>query len=220
MKVLIIGGVAAGTKAAAKLKREDRNLDITIIAKDKDISYAGCRLPYYIGGLIQERSELIVNTTRKYASMTGVEVVTNMEAIAVDKENNTVVAKNLLTNEKVNYNYDKLIIATGAKPVTPPIDGITKHGVFSLRVPNDAVNIREYITNNAVKKAVIVGGGFIGLEVAENLLAQQVEVTLIDFADQIMPNVIDFELAKLCSKTFTKTRYENFNGCKSSRSSR
>ena len=83
MKVLIIGGVAAGTKAAAKLKRENRDLDITIIAKDKDISYAGCGLPYYIGGLIQNRSELIVNTPQKYSSMTGVEVITNMEAVAL-----------------------------------------------------------------------------------------------------------------------------------------
>lgn len=214
MKVLIIGGVAAGTKVAAKLKREDRNLDITIIAKDKDISYAGCGLPYYIGGLIQDRSELIVNTPQKYASMTGVEVITNMEAIAVDKENNTVVAKNLLTDEKVNYNYDKLIIATGAKPVTPPIDGIIKQGVFSLRMPNDAVNIREYITTNAVKKAVIVGGGFIGLEVAENLLAQQVEVTLIDFADQIMPNVIDFELANYVQRHLQKQGMRILTGVK------
>lgn len=204
MKILIIGGVAAGTKAAAKLKRENRDLDITIIAKDGDISYAGCGLPYYIGGFIEDRSSLIVNTPQKYAAMTGVNVLTNVEAIAVDNNNHTVIAKNLITNEEASYAYDKLIIATGASPITPPIEGIKKQGVFSLRLPNDAVNIRDYVTNNQVKKAVIVGGGFIGLEVAENLLAQKVDVTVIDFAPQIMPNVIDPEIASYVQKHLQK----------------
>lgn len=204
MKILIIGGVAAGTKAAAKLKRENRDLDITIIAKDGDISYAGCGLPYYIGGFIKDRSSLIVNTPQKYAAMTGVNVLTNVEAIAVDNNNHTVIAKNLITNEEASYAYDKLIIATGASPITPPIEGIKKQGVFSLRLPNDAVNIRDYVTNNQVKKAVIVGGGFIGLEVAENLLAQKVDVTVIDFAPQIMPNVIDPEIASYVQKHLQK----------------
>ena len=204
MKILIIGGVAAGTKAAAKLKRENRDLDITIIAKDGDISYAGCGLPYYIGGFIKDRSSLIVNTPQKYAAMTGVSVLTNVEAIAVDNNNHTVIAKNLITNEEASYAYDKLIIATGASPITPPIEGVKKQGVFSLRLPNDAVNIRDYVTNNQVKKAVIVGGGFIGLEVAENLLAQKVDVTVIDFAPQIMPNVIDPEIASYVQKHLQK----------------
>ena len=102
MKILIIGGVAAGTKAAAKLKRENRDLDITIIAKDGDISYAGCGLPYYIGGFIKDRSSLIVNTPQKYAAMTGVSVLTNVEAITVDNNNHTVIAKNLITNEEAS----------------------------------------------------------------------------------------------------------------------
>ena len=118
----------------------------------------------------------------------------------MDNNNHTVIAKNLITNEEASYAYDKLIIATGASPITPPIEGIKKQGVFSLRLPNDAVNIRDYVTNNQVKKAVIVGGGFIGLEVAENLLAQKVDVTVIDFAPQIMPNVIDPEIASYVQK--------------------
>lgn len=204
MNILIIGGVAAGTKVAAKLKRENRNLDITIIAKDADISYAGCGLPYYIGGTIPNRSDLIVNTPQKYAAMTGVNVITNMEATSVDDKAHTVLATNLLTNEQQHFTYDKLIIATGASPVKPPINGINKQGVFSLRLPNDAVNIRDYIEQHQVNKAVIVGGGFIGLEVAENLLAKNIEVTVIDFAPQIMPNVIDPEIAQYVQKHLQK----------------
>lgn len=136
--------------------------------------------------------------------MTGVSVLTNVEAITVDNNNHTVIAKNLITNEEASYAYDKLIIATGASPITPPIEGVKKQGVFSLRLPNDAVNIRDYVTNNQVKKAVIVGGGFIGLEVAENLLAQKVDVTVIDFAPQIMPNVIDPEIASYVQKHLQK----------------
>lgn len=204
MKVLIIGGVAAGTKTAAKLKRADRSVDVTLIAKDKDISYAGCGLPYYVGGIIEDKSGLIVNTPQKYAAMTGVNVVTGMEAFKLDSENKTVLAKDVDTGEVSSYTYDKLVIATGASPVVPPITGIDKAGVFKLRVPDDAVNMRDYLKNNNVKKAVVVGGGFIGLEAAENLQAQGVEVTVIDFASQIMPNVIDPEIAAFVQKHLQK----------------
>ena len=204
MKVLIIGGVAAGTKTAAKLKRADRSIEVTLIAKDKDISYAGCGLPYYVGGLIPDKSGLIVNTPQKYAAMTGVNVITGMEAFKVDNKAKTVAAKNVDTGEIVAYPYDKLVIAVGASPVVPPIKGIDKQGVFKLRVPDDAVSMRDYLQNNAVKKAVVVGGGFIGLEAAENLQAQGVDVTVIDFADQIMPNVIDPEIAAFVQKHLQK----------------
>ena len=204
MKVLIIGGVAAGTKTAAKLKRADRSVDVTLIAKDKDISYAGCGLPYYVGGIIEDKSGLIVNTPQKYAAMTGVNVVTGMEAFKLDSENKTVLAKDVDTGEVSSYTYDKLVIAVGATPVVPPIAGIDKAGVFKLRVPDDAVNMRDYLKNSNVKKAVVVGGGFIGLEAAENLQVQGVEVTVIDFASQIMPNVIDPEIAAFVQKHLQK----------------
>lgn len=204
MKVLIIGGVAAGTKTAAKLKRADRSAEVTLIAKDKDISYAGCGLPYYVGGLIPDKSGLIVNAPQKYAAMTGVDVITGMEAFKVDSEAKIVSAKNVDTEEIISYPYDKLVIAVGASPVIPPIKGLDKQGVFKLRVPDDAVTMRDYLKNNAVKKAVVVGGGFIGLEAAENLKAQGIDVTVIDFADQIMPNVIDPEIAAFVQKHLQK----------------
>ena len=200
MKVLIIGGVAAGTKTAAKLKREDRSIDVTLITKDKDISYAGCGLPYYVGGLIEEPGELIVNTPQKFAALTGVTVYTGREAVKLDSAAKTVQAKNLENGEMETYSYDRLVIAVGASAAVPPVDGMDKTGVFKMRTPEDAVTMRSYIEENNVKKAVVIGAGFIGLEVAENLKAQGISVTVIDFASQVMPNILDPEMAGYVKK--------------------
>lgn len=204
MKVLIIGGVAAGTKTAAKLKRLDRSAEVTILTKSRDISYAGCGLPYYVGGLIETRGELIVNTPEKYAALTGTEVLTGREAVRLDANAKTVTAKNLSTGAEEVYAYDKLVIASGASPSVPPVDGLALDGVFTMRTPDDAIAVRSYIQAAPVKKAVVVGGGFIGLEVAENLKAQGVHVTVIDFAPQLMPNVLDPELALYVKKHLTR----------------
>ena len=204
MKILILGGVAAGTKAAAKLKREDRSAEITLLTKSQDISYAGCGLPYYVGGLIETRDELIVNTPAKYAALTGVSVLTGQEATHLDSAAKTVTARDVQTGAEQTYPYDKLIIAVGASPVVPPIEGVDLAGVFRMRTPDDAIAVRAYLQAQQVKKAVVVGGGFIGLEVAENLKNQGVEVTVIDFAPQIMPNVIDPEMAAYAKKHLQK----------------
>lgn len=200
MKVVIIGGVAAGTKTAAKLKREDRSAEVTLITKSTDISYAGCGLPYYVGGLIEEREELVVNTPQKFAALTGVEVLTGREAVGVDSEAKTVQAKNLATGETENYSYDRLVIAVGASPAELPVEGVDKQGVFKMRTPDDAVAIRSYIEENHVKKAVVIGAGFIGLEAAENLQAKGVSVTVIDFASQVLPEILDAEMANYVKK--------------------
>ena len=185
--------MAAGTKAAAKMKREDRSADVKIITKGRDISYAGCGLPYYIGGTIQDRADLIVNTPARYSALTGVEVVTEAEAIAVDFSAKTVVyAKD---GHEEREGYDKLIIATGAESIVPPVDGISLPGVFKVRTPDDAEAIREAAKRSDVNRAVIVGAGFIGLEIAENLLKEGLGVTVIDMAPQIMPNAFDAEMA-------------------------
>lgn len=191
MKVLVIGGVAAGTKTAAKLKRENRDLDVTLITKGENISYAGCGLPYYVGGVIENKSDLIVNTPKSFSDLTQVEVKTGIEALSIDRDKKIVNAINLNNNEEVKFNYDKLVIATGADPVKPPIEGIDLEGVYYMRTPNDAIAVREVVENDNIKRAVVVGGGFIGLEVAENLHEMGVKTTLVEAMDHIMPGFDD-----------------------------
>ena len=190
MQVVVIGGVAAGTKAAAKLMRQDPSVKVAIYTKSKDISYAGCGLPYYVGGSIASREELIVNTPAKYTGLTRVEVKTEMEAVAMDAAAKTVTFAN---GEVVAY--DKLIIATGATPFVPNVTGTNLPGVFTMRTPDDAIGLRAYLDENKCRSAVVVGGGFIGLEIAENLLARGMKVTVVDMASQVMPGLFDAEVA-------------------------
>ena len=218
MKVLVLGGVAAGTKAAAKLKREDRSIDVKILTKGKDISYAGCGLPYYISGIIPERSELIVNTPEKFSALTGVEVITGAEATSVDFPSRTVSYTR--NGEMLSESYDKLIIATGAESIVPPVDGTSLEGVFKVRTPDDAEAIREYAGKENVHRAVVVGAGFIGLEIAENLKQKGLEITVMDMAGSIMPNAFDEEMALWARKqiesagirVMTSTKLEAING--------
>ena len=200
MRVLIIGGVAAGTKTAAKLKREDRSIDVTVITRDMDISYAGCGLPYYVGGFIESREELIVNTPQKYSALTGVEVRTGKEAVALDAQKKEVTVRDVQTGNTEVCSYDRLVIAVGASPAELPIEGKDLDGVFRMRTPDDADGIRKFAEENNVKKAVVIGAGFIGLEAAENLKARGISVTVIDFASQILPNILDPEMAAYAKK--------------------
>ena len=200
MKVLIIGGVAAGTKTAAKLKREDRSIDVTVVTKDQDISYAGCGLPYYVGGFIESRDELIVNTPQKYSGLTGVEVRTGKEAVAVDPAKKEVTLKDVQTGNTEACPYDKLVIATGASAAELPIEGKDLPGVFQLRTPDDAEAVRTYAETKNGKKAVVMGAGFSGLEAAENRHARGIKVTVIDFASQVLPNILDPEMAAYVKK--------------------
>ena len=158
MKVLIIGGVAAGTKAAAKLKREDYSMEVTIITKGSDISYAGCGLPYYVGDVIHKKEQLIVNTPESFEKLTGVRVITNTEAVKVRREEKLVEAVHTETGETVTYPYDKLVIATGASPIRPSMEGIDLEGIYFMRTPQDAISLRERLEKKDVKRAVVVGG--------------------------------------------------------------
>ena len=218
MKVLVLGGVAAGTKAAAKLKRESRDIDVKILTKGRDISYAGCGLPYFIGEIIPDRSDLIVNTPEKFSSLTGVEVVTGAEVTAVDFPSKTVTYTRDGNEEKEGY--DRLIIATGAESIVPPVPGVDLKGVFTVRTPDDAEKIKEYAKREDVRKAVIAGAGFIGLEIAENLKKEGLDITIIDMASNIMPNAFDDEMASWARKqlenagirVLTSLRLEAING--------
>lgn len=195
MKVLVLGGVAAGTKVAAKLMREDRSNEVIVLNKGKNISYAGCGLPYYVGHVIEDKEQLIVNTPEKYSKLTGVTVLTETEAVKVDPEAKKVTAVDLNTNEEKVYDYDKLVISVGASPVKPPIEGCDLENVFFMRTPEDAITLRELVDAGSVKKAVVVGAGYIGLEIAENLKAQGVRPFVLDMAPHVLPG-FDTEMAE------------------------
>lgn len=187
MKIVVIGGVAAGTKAAAKLRREMPDARVLLIAAGREISYAGCGLPYYIGGTIRDRAQLVVNTPEQFARATGVEVHTREEATGVDREARRVTARSLDTGEERAYDYDKLVVAVGASAVRPPIAGADLQGVFTLRSPDDAEALRVWLKERAARRIAIVGGGPIGLEVAEGLLAKGIGATVVEMAPHILP---------------------------------
>lgn len=219
MKVLIIGGVAAGTKAAAKLKREDPKAEVLIITKSEDISYAGCGLPYYVGNVIHDRNQLIVNSPEKFSRLTGAVVETGVEAVSLDRTQKKVKAKVLKTGEEKEYSYDKLVVATGASPIVPPVPGTDLENVFCMRTPEDAVRLRQAIESGSIKRAVVAGAGFIGLEVAENLHAQGIKTTVFDMAPQVltpldpeMAGYVENHLDEIGISVFTDTRLEAIEG--------
>ncbi len=198
MKILVLGGVAAGTKAAAKIKREDRGAEVKILTKGRDISYAGCGLPYYVGSVIKDYDELIVNTPESFSSLTGVEVLTGAEVKGVNFSSKIV--RYVKDGQEHSEGYDALVIATGAESIVPPLKGVDLQGVFTVRTPDDAEKIRMYVRDGHVRNIVIAGAGFIGLEMAENLKRDECEVTVIDMADTIMPNAFDVELSTLAQR--------------------
>ncbi len=195
MKILVLGGVAAGTKIAAKLMREDRSNEVMVLNKGKDISYAGCGLPYYVGHVIEDQAQLIVNTPKKYSKLTGVTVLTETEAVKVNPQAKQVAAVDVNSGEEKTYGYDKLVIAVGASPIKPPIEGCGLDNVFFVRTPEDAIRLREVVDRGDVKKAVIVGAGYIGLEIAENLKLKGIRPFVLDMAPHVLPG-FDTEMAE------------------------
>lgn len=168
MKYVIIGGVAGGATAAARLRRIDEQAEIILLEKGKYISYANCGLPYYIGGVIAEREKLLVQTPASFGKRFRIDVRVENEVIAIDSEKKTLTIRKA-DGKEYEETYDKLLLSPGANPVKPPLEGIDSEGIFTLRNVEDTDRIKAYITDKQVKRTVVVGAGFIGLEMAENL---------------------------------------------------
>ncbi len=185
-KIVIIGGVAAGATAAARMRRLDEHAEIILFEKGGHVSFANCGLPYYIGGVIDSRDSLLVATKKEIESKYALSVRLYTEVLRIDKDANKVFVKNLETGEEYEESYDSLVVATGSKPIVPPLEGIDSPNVFTLWNMNDTDNVYEFIEENNPKKAVVVGGGFIGVEMAENLTELGIQVSLVEMADQVM----------------------------------
>ncbi len=196
MKVVIVGAVAGGASAAARLRRMDEHAEIVMFEKGAYVSYANCGLPYYIGDMIRERSKLFVQSAAGFRSRFHIDVRTNTEVLSIDRENKLVRARNTITWEEYDERYDKLILSSGAEPLRPPLPGIELPGIFTLRNVPDTDAIKERANRMKKGKAVVIGGGFIGLEMAENFHNLGHQVTIVEMADQVMAPV-DFPVAAI-----------------------
>lgn len=202
MKTVIIGGGAAGASCAARLRRLNENCEILILEKTNEISIANCGLPYYVSGVINEREKILVSSVEKFKNWFNIDVKLNTEVVSIDRENKTV-----LTQNGENISYDKLVLAQGASPIVPNFEGMDSSKVFSVRNLSDADKIKDYIKNNNSKKAVVIGGGFIGVEMTENLCEMGLETTLVELAEQILAPV-DSEVATFAQNTMKENGIE------------
>ncbi len=189
MRIVIIGSVAGGTSAAAKARRNSEENEIIIYDMDKDISYSGCGLPYYIGEDYITRDDLTPRNSLWFKKRFNIDIFTEHQVTDIDIESRTLTVKNIQTDNIFNDRYDKLIIATGAESFIPQISGIENRNVFPVRNVRNADRIKKFIADNKPERALIIGGGFIGLEMAENLTHLGIKVTLIEMADHVMPSM-------------------------------
>lgn len=196
MNYIIIGAVAGGASTAARLRRMDEKANIILFEKTDYVSYANCGLPYYIGDVIKDRNKLFVQTAASFKSRFNIDVRVRTEIISIDPDGKTVTAKNLFTGEEYKEHYDKLVLSPGAEPVRPPLPGINEKGIFTLRNVADTDFIKSYVRQFPFGKAVIIGAGFIGLEMAENLSNIGMEVSIVEMANQVMAP-LDYSMAAL-----------------------
>ncbi|MDK2823992.1 MAG: hypothetical protein PWQ67_318 [Clostridia bacterium] len=201
LKIVVIGGVAAGPKAAARAKRCHPNAQVTIIEKGEWLSYGGCGLPYFLGATVKELKDLMatsweaVRTPEFFKKAKDIDVLMGWEAVKIDRDNKRVEIKNVNTGETQELPYDKLVLATGAEPNTPPIEGVDAAGVFHLKNPRHTLDMKEYLLNNDITNAIVIGGGLIGIETSEAIANWGIDVTIIEMQDQVLPFLLDKELA-------------------------
>ena len=186
MKVVIVGGVAGGATAAARLRRLDESAEIVMLERTGYVSYANCGLPYYIGGTIEDREELTLQTPESFKNRFNIDVRVHHEVTEIHPAEHTLTVRRLDDGSEYTEGYDKLILSPGAKAIRPPLPGIDHERIFTLRTVEDTFRIREFLDREQPRRAVVVGGGFIGLEMAENLIGAGIETTLIQLDDQVL----------------------------------
>ena len=194
MKTIIVGGVAGGATAAARLRRLDEHAEIIVLERTGYVSYANCGLPYYIGGVIQNPAALTLQTPESFYRRLRIDVRTRNEVLALHPERKTVSVRRLTDGTEYEESYDTLILSPGGKAIRPPVDGLDSEGVFTLRTVEDTFRIHEFIETRQPKRALVLGGGFIGLEMAENLIHRGMETTLVQLDNQVMPP-LDYDMA-------------------------
>lgn len=202
MKYLIVGGVAGGATVAARLRRIDENAEIILFERGKYVSYANCGLPYYIGGIIAERDKLFVQTAQGFTARFNIDIRTEQEVTAIHPKEKTVEITDINTARTYSENYDKLILSPGAEPLRPGIEGINSDKIFTLRNVPDTDTIKKYVSRSNPRHAVVVGGGFIGLEMAENLHQLGIQVAVVEMANQVMAP-LDYSMAAIVHQQLT-----------------
>ena len=196
MKVVIVGGVAGGASCAARLRRLDEKAEILMVDRGPYVSFANCGLPYHVGGVIEKESSLLVADEQLFRERFRIDVRTRCEVTSISTDKKTVEMRNVETGDTCTESYDKLVLSPGAAPIRPPLPGIDLPGIFTVRTIPDARDIRAWIDAKNARRAVVVGGGFIGLEMAENLVHRGLDVTVVEMLDQVMPP-LDPEIARL-----------------------
>ena len=207
MKYLVIGGVAGGATAAARLRRMDENADIILFERGKYVSYANCGLPYYIGGGIAEREKLFVQTVEGFTARFNIDIRPEQEVTAIHPKGKTVEVKNFGTGQTYTENYDKLVLSPGAEPLRPGIEGINSKNIFTLRNVPDTDTIKNHVDRNTPRHAVVVGGGFIGLEMAENLHDLGINITVVEMANQVMAP-LDYSMAAIVHQQLVEKKVD------------
>jgi NADPH-dependent 2,4-dienoyl-CoA reductase/sulfur reductase-like enzyme/rhodanese-related sulfurtransferase len=186
-RVLIVGGVAGGASCAARLRRLDETAEIVLFDRGPYVSFANCGLPYYVGNVISEERSLLVASAHLFRERFNIAVHTNTEVVSIDREARTLTVRDLLTGESRLERYNALVLSPGAAPIRPPLPGLDLQGIFAVRTIPDTRQIRSWIEDNSARTAVVIGGGFIGLEMVENLLHRGLAVTVLEKLDQVMP---------------------------------
>ncbi|HOM17130.1 MAG TPA: FAD-dependent oxidoreductase, partial [Thermoguttaceae bacterium] len=211
-RVLIVGGVAGGASCAARLRRLDEQAEIYIFERGPEVSFANCGLPYYLGSVINRRSQLLVATPERFRDWYRIEVRTRSEVSRIDRANRQIEVVNVQTGQKTVETYDALVLSPGAAPIRPPVPGVELEGIFTLRTLEDADRIEAWIAEQTPRRAVVVGAGYIGLELAENLLRRGLDVTLMEKLPHVLP-ALDEEMVIPVEEELRRQGIEVRPGC-------